>query len=99
MTNAEAIVEDHAGNLFFTDSGNNRVRRVDHTTGIITTVVGDGAQGYKGDGGPATSAEVSLLGGLAVDDAGNLFVSDSNNHRVRRVQMAPIEQGQANGKK
>jgi len=88
LRSAEAISVDHAGNVFVTDSGNHRVRRVDHVTGIITTVVGNGQQGYKGDGGPATSAEVSLLFGLAVDDAGNLFIADANNNRIRRVQMA-----------
>lgn len=88
ITNAEALAEDTSGNLFIADTGNLRVRRVDHATGIITTVMGTGTQGYQGDGGPATSADASLLLGAAVDGAGNLFISDANNNRVRRIQMA-----------
>lgn len=91
ITTAQAITTDAAGNLFIADAGNHRVRRVDHATGIITTVVGDGKQGYIGDGEIATGAEVSLLMGIAVDGAGNLFFAYTNNHRVRRVQMAPVK--------
>ena len=82
-----AVTVDSAGNLFIADTLNNRVRRVDATTGVITTVAGDGTDGFSGDGGPATIAEISssFWGGLAVDSAGNLFIADTGNQRVRRV--------------
>lgn len=75
------MVEDSAGNLFFTDS--TRIRKID-SNGIITTVAGNGTLGYAGDGGPATSAELSATG-VAVDQTGNLYIADTGNHRVRMV--------------
>jgi streptogramin lyase len=88
ISTAEAIVEDDDGNLFIADTANLRIRRVDHATGIITTVVGTGAQGFQGDGGPATSADVTSLFGAAVDGSGNLFIADAGNNRIRRIQIA-----------
>jgi len=85
LGNPSLISVDAAGNLFIADSGNHRVRRVDATTGIITTVAGNGILGYFGDGGLATAASVAGPQGVAVDAAGNLFIADSGNHRVRRV--------------
>lgn len=77
---------DAAGNLFFTDSGSHRVRRIS-PDGTITTVAGIGVAGFSGDGGPAVNAMLSLQvgGGLAVDSAGNLFIADVLNNRVRMV--------------
>jgi sugar lactone lactonase YvrE len=80
------IALDADGNLFISDSGNNRVRRVDHATGIITTVAGRGTRGFSGDGGLATSAEFQAPMGVFVDTSGNLFIADSGNRRVRRVE-------------
>ncbi len=77
---------DAAGNLFIADSGSNRIRRVDGGTGIITTVAGNGSNGFSGDGGPATSAGLSGLYGVAVDGSGNLFIADASNQRIRRVE-------------
>ncbi len=80
------IAVDDAGNLFIADDLNQRIRRVDLATGVITTYAGTGTAGYSGDGGPATDAMLNLnYSSLAVDDAGNLFISDTNNHRIRRV--------------
>lgn len=79
------VALDADGNLFICDSGNNRVRRVDHATGIITTVVGNGTRGSGGDGGPATKAELKTPEGVSVDTSGNLFIADYGNRRVRRV--------------
>jgi trimeric autotransporter adhesin len=82
------ITLDSEGNLFICDSGNNRVRRVDRATGIIRTVAGNGERGFDGDGGPARSAKLDGPLGVAVDASGNVFIADSNNRRVRRVDSA-----------
>jgi hypothetical protein len=58
---------------------------VDATTGIITTVAGGTNSGFAGDGGPATAALLNLPTGLAIDTTGNIFVADSGNHRIRRI--------------
>jgi sugar lactone lactonase YvrE len=79
------VALDGQGNLFIADLGNQRVRRVDAVSGIITTVAGNGQSGFSGDGGPATSATLSLPSGVAVDAQGNLFIADDNNQRIRRV--------------
>jgi sugar lactone lactonase YvrE len=81
----QGIVVDSAGNLFIADSGNNRIRRVDAVTGIITTVAGSGQSDYSGDGGVATNASLRGPAGVDVDSAGNLFIADTDNHRIRRV--------------
>jgi sugar lactone lactonase YvrE len=79
---------DSAGNLFIADSGNNRIRRVDAASGIITTVAGNGAAAFAGDGGPATSASLNSPFGVAVDSTGNLYIADTVNGRIRRVDAA-----------
>ncbi len=79
-----AIALDPAGNLLIA-AGFARVRRGEAETGIITTVAGTGSPGFSGDGGPATQAQIRDPYGVASDSAGNLFLSDSLNHRVRRV--------------
>ena len=76
---------DSAGNLFIADQSNQRVRRVDAATGIMTTVAGDGTFGYTGDGGLATDACLKNPAGVALDSAGNLFIADQSNHRIRHV--------------
>jgi hypothetical protein len=81
------IAMDNAGNIYVKDS--NWVRRVDATTGIITTVAGNGTSIYSGDGGPATAAGVGPRG-LAVDRSGNLYIVDQNNYRIRMVTPAGI---------
>lgn len=79
-----AMVMDGAGNLYFSDAGNQVVRKID-TSGIITTVAGNGVEGYGGDGGPAILASLDTPSGVAVDSAGNLYIADRFNHRVRIV--------------
>jgi hypothetical protein len=79
---------DRAGNLFFSDTFNNRIRRVDAASGVITTVAGNGEKGFSGDGGPATSAALNEPYGVVVDRAGNLYIADRLNRRVRRVDAA-----------
>jgi sugar lactone lactonase YvrE len=79
------VALDDAGNVFIADSTSHRIRRVDTTTGFITTVAGNGTAAYSGDDGPATMASLNYPQKVTVDSAGNLFVSDSNNDRIRRV--------------
>jgi uncharacterized protein (TIGR03437 family) len=83
----QGVVVDSAGNLYLTDSGDNRIRRVD-PHGIITTYVGAGGlgtSGFSGDGGPAVDAKLSIPEGLALDSAGNLYIADTGNGRIRKV--------------
>jgi len=79
------VALDASGNLYIADFGNNRIRKVAAATGIITTVAGNGTAGYSGDGGPATSAELIEPQGVAVDGAGNLYIADLANERIRKV--------------
>jgi sugar lactone lactonase YvrE len=82
------IAVDGIGNLFIVDSTDNRVRKVDAATGIITTVAGDGQFAFSGDGGPATAASLQHPDGIAIDGAGNLFIADTNNNRIRKIDVA-----------
>jgi sugar lactone lactonase YvrE len=82
------VTVDGAGNLYLADTSNQRIRRVDAATGTITTVAGTGTAGFGGDGGLATEAKLSYPTGVAVDGAGNLYLADKNNHRIRRVDAA-----------
>lgn len=78
------LIFDRAGNLLVTEQGSHRVRRI-APNGAISTVAGTGAPGFSGDGGPATSAQLSQPNATAVDAAGNIYIADMGNHRVRRV--------------
>lgn len=80
---------DGVRNLYITDVSNQRVRRID-ISGIIITVAGSGPPGFSGDGGPATQAELFNPCGLALDAAGNLYIADTNNNRIRRVDSSDI---------
>ena len=82
------VAVDASGNVYIADYSGQRIREVVKATGNIITVAGNGTGGYSGDGGPATSAELSGPDGVAVDAAGNLFIADSNNQRIREVVKA-----------
>ena len=79
---------DAEGNLYIADYGNRRVRRVDAATGIITTVAGRGGSAETGDGGLATDAQFAYMLDVRVDRSGNLYISGSRAHRIRRVDAA-----------
>lgn len=81
------MTTDSEGNLFFSDDTNYRVREIS-SSGVITTVAGNGTQGFSGDGGPAISAELNGQFGVALDSLGNLYIADSVNNRVRMVSQA-----------
>lgn len=78
---------DSAGNLYFADNGNHRVRKL-NTSGIISTVAGTGIGGFSGDSGPADSAEVRLPEFINLSPSGDLYIPDAFNHRVRKVTVA-----------
>jgi sugar lactone lactonase YvrE len=81
-------VIDSAGNIFFADSGNNVIRRIDASTGTITTVAGVGTAGYTGDGSAATAAELNAPAKVVVDSAGDLYIADTGNSVIRYVSAA-----------
>ena len=83
-----ALVLDNIGNIYFSDISNNRVRKIDAKTKIITTVAGNGNAGYSGDGGLAIYARLNQPSGLAIGTNGNLFISDTYNHCVREVVLS-----------
>jgi len=83
------ILIDGAGNIYIVDYANQRIRKID-TSGIITTVAGNGTLGYSGDGHQATSAELGYPESLAMDIAGDLFIADTNNGVVRKVDTNGI---------
>ena len=84
LNHPEGVAADGAGNVYFADSANHRVRKID-TTGMISTLAGTGERGDGGDDGPAVEARLSYPAGVAVDNEGNVYVADSWNHRVRKV--------------
>ena len=77
-------VADHAGNVYIADYYNQRIRKID-ASGTITTLSGTGGVGYNGDGIPAASAELNSPYRVAVDSAGNVYVADSSNNRIRKI--------------
>ena len=81
------VAFDSAGNLFIADRLNHRIRKVD-TSGNITTVAGNGTAGFSGDGGAATSAQLFQPHGLTFDSSGNLFIADTRNNRIRKVDTS-----------
>lgn len=90
MSKPEAVAVDRAGNVYIADTDNHRIRRVDATTGKITTVAGTGNPIYSGDFDQATNAGLRFPGGLAVDSKGNLYIGDTLNSRIRRVNPQGI---------
>jgi trimeric autotransporter adhesin len=80
---ASAVAVDIAGNLYIADTLNHRIRRVDASTSIISTIAGDGVSGFSGDGGPALAAEITTPAAIAIDYAGRVYFADESNGRIR----------------
>lgn len=80
---------DNDGNVYFVDRGNARVRRID-ASGVITTIAGNGRDGYSGDGGPATDARLKQPEHLCGDPQGNVYVADTFYSRIRKIDLAGI---------
>jgi hypothetical protein len=83
------IATDSAGNIYINDNHNNRIRKV-NTSGIISTLAGNGTSGFSGDGGTATAAELNYPSGVVTNAAGNVYIADWNNNRIREVTVAAL---------
>lgn len=79
---------DKKGNLYATESSGHRVRKISLLTGIISTIAGNGVQGFSGDDGPAVDAQLNTPNGICVDDNDNLYIADTYNGRIRKVDQA-----------
>ncbi len=101
LDNPEGVAVDAAGNVYIADTLNHVIRKVTASTGIITTIAGifplTGIGGYKGDGGPATQALLNTPKAVAVDAAGNVYIADSFNNRIRIVSQGTINTVAGNG--
>ncbi|MGE0885897.1 MAG: BACON domain-containing carbohydrate-binding protein [Blastocatellales bacterium] len=82
------VAVDGSGNVYISEAGNNRIRKVTAADGKISTIAGTGSGSYGGDGGPAVAASLNFPYGLTLDKDGNLFVCDFSNHRVRKINAA-----------
>ena len=89
LWNPSGVAVDIDGNIYIADTQNNAIRKVTVSTGKISTVAGKDVQGYSGDGGDATKAELSLPSGVAVDTTGNIYIADTWNNRIRAVGPEP----------
>jgi sugar lactone lactonase YvrE len=97
MNHPTGVAVDGAGNIYIADNYNNVIREVSHATGKISTVAGNGVQGFSGDGGRATSASLWSPDSVAVSSTGNLYIADTGNARVRKVSAGRISTVAGNG--
>lgn len=96
LGNPYVLAFDKDGNLYVSQPDLNRVLRID-TAGVIRTVAGTGEPGFSGDGGPAIKAKLNTPNGLAFDGEGNLYIADTGNHRVRRIDKNQVITTFSNG--
>lgn len=92
----QAVTADRSGNIYVSDPGDHRVRRID-ASGVIHTIAGTGKPGSRGDAGPAVEAQLNAPYGLSLDSAGNLYVADLGNALVRRVSVDGVIKTAAGG--
>jgi len=88
LNSPRGVAVDSAGNVYISDFSAHCVRKIDATTGVVTTVAGTGVAGYNGDGIAATAAQLNSPAGMALDGSGNLFIADRGNHRIRVVSAS-----------
>ncbi len=88
MNQPAGVCVDKAGNIYFADKGNSCIRKVTVATGTISTIAGSTTSGYSGDNGPATNAKLSFPRGVCANDAGDIYIADYGNNRIRRVDAA-----------
>ena len=89
LFNPSSVTIDSAGNIYLADRNNQRIRKI-NTSGFISTVAGTGTSGFSGDGASATSAQLNTPTGVTLDSSGNLYITDSGNHRIRKVNTSGI---------
>ncbi len=85
---AYGIAINAAGDVYHSDASNHAVHKIDHTTGISTVIAGTGSSGSTGDGGAAASARLNATRGMTIDSAGNVYIADTNNHRIRMIDTS-----------
>ncbi|NCX94789.1 MAG: hypothetical protein EBX41_00005, partial [Chitinophagia bacterium] len=89
LRSPNGVAVDASGNVYFADYYNYRIRKV-NTSGVISTIAGNGSNGYSGDGGAATAASLYNPQGVAVDASGNVYIADAHNHRIRKVNTSGV---------
>ncbi|HEY3839663.1 MAG TPA: putative Ig domain-containing protein, partial [Bryobacteraceae bacterium] len=97
LNNPQGLAIDSSGNLYIADAGNHAIRKITAATGVITTIAGTGFPGNSGDGQTATTAQLNGPQGVAVDTALNVYIADSNNHKIREVQNGIMSTIAGNG--
>jgi sugar lactone lactonase YvrE len=90
VNSPNGICSDTNGNIYFADCGNHRIRKINATTGVVTTFCGTGTAGFSGDGGLAVVAKLSSPTGLFADKNGNIYIADQGNNRVRKITPGHI---------
>lgn len=96
MVSPFGLAVDSSGNVYVAEYGSNRIRKID-TSGKITTAIGDGSQGFAGDGGAPNKVQMSLPTGVVVDSSGNLYFADSLNNRIRKLSGGNVSTYAGNG--
>jgi sugar lactone lactonase YvrE len=97
LNGPQGLAVDAAGDLYIADTGNNVIREIVASTGVISTVAGNGTAGTSGDGLPATSAQLNVPTGVALDSSNNIYIADSKNNRIREVQSGIMSTIAGNG--